>query len=404
MSRTRSSHAIAVTASRVHCDILQVVATSAPDSPKVGVVVLGMGRSGTSSVTRMFASAGFFVGEENELMPANEANPTGHWERLGVWRANERILEELGASWFDPPSAASQLAVQEWAVPLLQAEVDRFVRESQGAPVALKDPRINVMMPLWGQIVRTSFHPVVVVRDPFEIALSLQRRDGTPTAFGLSAWELHMTSLLNELSGRIVTVAPYAQLIDDEELARSMVEAAIHEVDPARSQHVRADRACKAFEQRLRRNRASPTDHYQHLTTRQLELWRYLSSLPKGNQIINAPEQLLEPSNAAHEAVRRETERIADIHERAGLIRGLATEREQISLLATSLATEQEQRDRFSAEMQTVCDELRTEQDRARAAVDAHARAEHWLSAIQHSLSWRVTEPLRAANRALRRG
>jgi hypothetical protein len=361
-----------------------------------------MGRSGTSSVTRMFASAGFFVGKEEELMPANEANPTGHWERLSVWRANERVLEELEASWFDPPPPASQLKVEEWAVPLLRGEVDRLVRESQGAPVALKDPRINVMMPLWGLIVRTFFHPVVVVRDPFEIALSLQQRDGTPTAFGLAAWELHMTSLLSELARRSVTVAPYAKLIDREGLARLTVEAAITCIDPLRTASVRAELAHSAFQKRLHRHLASSADHHEHLTSRQLELWRFLSSLDAGNQTIDAPDTLMEPSNAARMAVRRETRRVAENVERARLVRELEAEREQSVVLAGSLAVEQEHCARLSAELQVERDELQAERDCVGRVTEALTKAESWLASIQRSLSWRITEPLRATKRLLK--
>ena len=39
----------------------------------VGVVVLGMARSGTSAVTGMFVSAGFYIGSGDELMGPTRA-------------------------------------------------------------------------------------------------------------------------------------------------------------------------------------------------------------------------------------------------------------------------------------------------------------------------------------------
>ncbi len=371
----------------------------AADISKVGVAILGMGRSGTSSVTRMFASTGFFVGKEEELMPANEANPTGHWERLSVWRANERVLEEFGGSWFDPPSTAAQLSVQEWALPMLRAEVGRLVEEAAGSPVALKDPRIGVMMPLWGQIVRASLHPVIVVRDPFEIALSLERRDGTPTAFGLAAWELHMTALLNELDGRSVTVAPYAQLIEQAGLASLTVEEATIYVESSRAERVHPERASHAFQARLHRNRASAAHHHENLTGRQQELWHFLSSLAPGNQSLNVPEGLSETSDAAQAAVRSETRRVVDGTERAALARELDAERDQTTSVARSLAAEQERCALLSTDLQVARDELRAQHHRAQRATEEHAKAEQWLASIQRSFSWRITEPLRACKR-----
>ena len=332
-------------------------------------------------------------------MPANEANPTGHWERLSIWRANERVLKEFGGSWFDPPSAAAQLSVREWALPLLRAEVERLVEEAAGAPIALKDPRIGVMMPLWGPIVRASFHPVIVVRDPFEIALSLQRRDDTPTAFGLAAWELHMSLLLSELDGRSVTVAPYAQLIEQEGLASLTVKEAAMHVESSRTEPVRPELAGNAFQPQLHRHRASSTDHQEHLTSRQQELWHFLSSLAPGNQSIKVPDSLSEPSNAAQVAVRRETRRVTNDIERATLARELEAERDQITSLTRSLVAEQERCAQLSTDLQVARDELRAEHDRVLRTTEERVKAEQWLASIQRSLSWQITEPLRACKR-----
>jgi hypothetical protein len=84
----------------------------------VGVVVLGMGRSGTSAVARMFARAGCFAGREDELLPATEANPAGHFEHSRIVMANEWVLAGLGGSWFDPPSPESSTRPGPTSCPL----------------------------------------------------------------------------------------------------------------------------------------------------------------------------------------------------------------------------------------------------------------------------------------------
>jgi hypothetical protein len=105
---------------------------------KLGVAVLGMSRSGTSAVTRMFAMAGFFAGRDEDLMAASDANPTGHWENLNVFRLNESILSRLGGTWFDPPEEDDQLAARAWATPELLAVFERIVEEAGNAPVAIR--------------------------------------------------------------------------------------------------------------------------------------------------------------------------------------------------------------------------------------------------------------------------
>ena len=392
-------------------------------SGAIGVVVLGMGRSGTSSVTRMLVRAGFFAGSEPDLMPAAEANPVGHWENMNVWRANEEVLGKLGGSWFDPPPVAAQMAARDWAVPLLQAEVQRIIEQSQGAPIVIKDPRIGGMMPLWSPVLAGRLHPMLVVRDPVEIALSLLSRDGTPIPFGLAAWELHMTALFDHLQDSLVTVAPYGRLVSDDALAPSIVEASAAHVDASLTEGLRPAEASAAFDPALCRNRAAGNDHDERLTSRQLDLWAFLSSLAPGDQSIDVPHSLRGPAVAAQMTVRAETERVASNEERAQLAHELAAQREQSNALKSDLATQREHNDELDTTLlaererrstlgslltdeqqrsASLLTELQAERDRANAAAESHARAEQWLASIQRSTSWRITRPLRAVKRYLR--
>ncbi len=258
----------------------------------IGVVVLGMGRSGTSAAAGMFVRAGYFAGHPDDVLPATPENPLGHHENLGVLLANERVLTALGGTWSDPPSEEVQLNAVERMLPVLRAEVQRVVGDAAGRPIVIKDPRIGVMMALWDPIVAEQLHPVLVIRDPVEIAYSLLRRDGTSIASGIAAWELHMTLLLGRLNGRLATVAPYGPMIADPQLAPLIVEAATAHVDPARASWVRPAQARGALEPALHRNRAAESDHDRRLTVRQRDLWRLLRTLPCGDQLITAPANL----------------------------------------------------------------------------------------------------------------
>jgi hypothetical protein len=310
----------------------------------MGVVILGMGRSGTSAVASSFARAGFFAGRQEDLMAASQANPMGHWENMRLWRVNETILSRSGGSWFDPPPVDAQLAEREWAIPALQSVVDQIIEHACGMPVVIKDPRIGVMMPLWGQILEGRFHPVLVVRDPVEIAVSLQRRDGTPKAFALAAWELHTAMLLDWLGGTFVTVAPYGCLVEHSQLAESVVAAATAHIQAGRSSGVRAMNAGGAFERGLRRNHATPGDHDEQLTRRQFDLWRFMSSLPPGDDLVEPPPDLRAASGAARATVSGETERVAAQRKLAELAQSL--EGERADRPATGLAPSEPQAQR----------------------------------------------------------
>jgi hypothetical protein len=67
------------------------------------LVVLGMHRSGTSAITRTVNLLGVPLGASDDLMPANEGNPTGYWESRALVDLNDEILACFGGSWSAPP-------------------------------------------------------------------------------------------------------------------------------------------------------------------------------------------------------------------------------------------------------------------------------------------------------------
>jgi hypothetical protein len=367
-----------------------------------GVVILGMARSGTSAVTGMFVSAGFYAGSNVDLMGPHESNPAGHFENLKIWRANEDILAALGGVWFEPPAEPQQLEARSWAADRLRAVIEELLQHADGAPVAVKDPRIGAMMPLWEPVIGDLLHPVLVTRDPVEIALSLSRRDGTPIPFALAAWELHTTALLAGLTGRVVTVVPYQELLDSPELAGATVASVTARLAEDRAPRVLAAAATAAVQPGLRRNRVRPHDHDQQLTGRQRRLWRLLASLPPGEQTIDVPASMGSPSPAARRSVRGERDRLhlrGQLEEREG---ALAAREETERLLTSERAESAREREELIRERSELVDHLRSVQAHSDFLTDACAReqtraeaAEHLVDSVRQSKSWRLTAPLR---------
>lgn len=194
---------------------------------------------------------------------------------------------------------------------MLRRVFDDLVTRAAGRPIALKDPRLSVMMPLWAPILEPAMHPILVVRDPIESARSLCRRDDTPVPFGLAIWESHMARLLNWLDGRVATVARYAALIADRTLASSVVSDAAANLDERLSSVVDPTDAGNAFDVSLYRNVAADGEHEELLTERQAELWRFLGSLTSGSRRIDAPATFKTPSCASEAGVGWETTRAA---------------------------------------------------------------------------------------------
>jgi hypothetical protein len=357
----------------------------------------------------MFASAGFFAAREQELMAATEHNAAGHWENLEVCRTNESVLGRLGGSWFDPPSEDRQLAARPWAVPELRSVFERVVDQAENVPVVLKDPRIGVMLPLWGEII-DHLHPVLVIRDPIEVALSLNRRDGSPTSFMLAAWQLHMTRMLPHLQRRVVTVAPYTRLLESSQCAYLVIGSTVRHLRDDLASRVNSESSLTALDPALHRSHVSPGDHERQMSVRQLELWSELASLDPGDQRIDISEDAIASDPAALSLVRAETERLAMLERVDKAEQASATERDRTEALTLELAAERERTEALTLELaaerersEALSMHLAGERDRAAAAAAGQITAEGWLEAIQTSPSWRITAPLRAGKRTIRR-
>ena len=164
------------------------------EAERACVLVLGMHRSGTSAVTRVFSLLGCDL--PANLMGANTSNEAGHWESTAVCRFNDRVLESAGSCWhdwqaFNPGWARSPKAhsFREEALGVLEQEF------GASRLFVLKDPRICRFAPFWLDVLRgAGVRPFAVLplRNPLEVAASLQMRNGFEPAFGHLLWLRHV--------------------------------------------------------------------------------------------------------------------------------------------------------------------------------------------------------------------
>ncbi|MHA7816235.1 MAG: glycosyltransferase [Pseudohaliea sp.] len=178
------------------------------------VLVLGMHRSGTSLVARVLAEAGLYAGLPGDMLAAQADNPLGFFERRDLVAANDALLAEREASWFDPP--ADPLRGDVPAVATVQRALAEGVPAEAGT--FLKDPRLCLTWPAWteqGTVI------LYVYRNPLAVADSLRRRNGFPLAYGLALWEHYNRCALEALAGRPHVCVSYdAIAADPAELER----------------------------------------------------------------------------------------------------------------------------------------------------------------------------------------
>jgi hypothetical protein len=161
-------------------------------SDRTAVLVLGMHRSGTSSLAGTLVLLGGAAPLHLMGLGGPGDNEKGFWESTVFKDLNDEILTAGGSDWrdwrsFDPGRMDCD------AVTALRARAKSALAEEFGdARLAIfKDPRMCRLMPFWSPVFREAdwlVSPILQVRAPLEVALSLNRRDGIPLGLGCLIW------------------------------------------------------------------------------------------------------------------------------------------------------------------------------------------------------------------------
>ena len=161
---------------------------------KIAVLVAGMHRSGTSAVTRLLSLLGCDL--PKTLMDAASSNETGHWESTRIVALNDEILQSAGSVWDDwEPFNPSWYELP--ATALFRERAQSILRSEFGDSrlFVLKDPRMCRLLPFWLEAAEGfGAEPLVVcpVRNPLDVAKSLEKRDGIEVSVGLLLWLRHV--------------------------------------------------------------------------------------------------------------------------------------------------------------------------------------------------------------------
>ncbi len=153
-----------------------------------------MHRSGTSALMGALHILGIDLG--TNFLNASDDNPKGFFENNALVRVNENVLESLGSSWDDPSWLPEGWWMREDAIGFVQRLCGIISEDLSGSPVfGIKDPRIGRLLPLWkGVFKELSIQPcfIIPLRNPLEVARSLQRRDGFSVEKSCLLWLSYM--------------------------------------------------------------------------------------------------------------------------------------------------------------------------------------------------------------------
>ncbi len=229
---------------------------------RVGVLVLGMHRSGTSAFTRLLNLLGGDL-PGGLMLPVPGNNETGFWESEEIASIHDEILAAAGSRWDEPTRLSAGWFETESARRFrerLRQVVERELPDSRF--FVLKDPRLCRLVPLWmGLLGELGVEPrfLLPVRHPLEVAASLGKRDGISTRRAVLVWLRHVLDAEAATRGRPRLIATYDSLLTDwRQLVRRIDECLELPWSPATEEA--ASEVDRFLHTRLRHHRAAPAE------------------------------------------------------------------------------------------------------------------------------------------------
>lgn len=183
------------------------------------ICILGMHRSGTSAIARVINLLGVFLGESDDMMASSPENPEGFWERNDLNLIHERMLDQLKKRWDTamPPQ-------NQWYTSASFRHIWKDLRElikvkfSEHKLWGWKDPRTSLLLDVWKDLLKElgiDLACLYVVRNPIDVAKSLERRDGFPYDKSFGIWFNYNIAALNASASLLRVFVSYERLLSN---------------------------------------------------------------------------------------------------------------------------------------------------------------------------------------------
>lgn len=187
---------------------------------RTAVLVLGMHRSGTSALARLVNFLGAAL--PRHLVPANLSNPRGYWESKPLIAVHDELLAALDSAWDDWRSPGARWKESD-AAARFSGRIRLAIDEEYGnAPLfVMKDPRLARTLPYWMSILEKSgirTAPLIIVRNPLEVAESLRVRDDISFEKAMLLWLRHNLDVEHETRHLQRNIVTFDALLEDWKL------------------------------------------------------------------------------------------------------------------------------------------------------------------------------------------
>ena len=156
-------------------------------------IVLGMHRSATSMIARQLNDSGILMGET--FLQPDSGNPLGYYEDIDFVNLNKQILIQAGGDWVNVPPETKILQLRQDKS--LMRRIEHLVKtKSKAATWGWKDPRTVLTIRLYLPYLPEHYF-VTCLRDPYDVALSLQKRNQFDINLGMSLATEYNKRLIN---------------------------------------------------------------------------------------------------------------------------------------------------------------------------------------------------------------
>ncbi|MFT6044430.1 MAG: hypothetical protein ACI9WC_000127 [Arenicella sp.] len=263
------------------------------------IIVLGIGRSGTSMMSSLVQRWARYKGNPGKRTIIDPSNPKGYFESVGVQSVSvgavSHLIQSRGISSWSPSFNKHLLSLVEDNTRFASALEYQFKRlRDVGVPWCSKAPILSVTVALWEHFV-TDPVLVISVRNPYDTARSLLRLEDKKESkegitLNLLLWQHYLIRILKDTAKfeRRIFIH-YEDIIENPELQLTkLAEFLAQQFPDNRNQESALREMMGMVEPKLHRNNSSVSfDERDEATQTQKELYALLKKITK-DQIIPA--------------------------------------------------------------------------------------------------------------------
>jgi len=209
------------------------------------ICIIGMHRSGTSTVSRSINLLGAYLGEDTDFVTPLSDNPEGYWELSDIVNFHGRLLDQMKKSWDTAIPLPDKWHESEKVKPF-RNELVGFIRDkfADHHLWAWKEPRLSLVLPIWKDALDElgiDFSTAFAIRNPLDVAKSLKKRDGFSYDKSFGIWFNYNINAWQNLSDLTYTFIHYDMLIHDWESELRRCSVALDIPWPKDDSHLRKE-------------------------------------------------------------------------------------------------------------------------------------------------------------------